>query len=157
MKPTETAHDSDNSNNSSQKESNMFLSVQNRAASAYNRVGLETSVQGADAHELIHLLYTGLLQTLPLARLAVEQQDIMAKNKHIGKCIRLIDEGLKASLSPLGGELTERLKLVYTYSLKRLLEANLRNDVQAIDEVHGLISPIADAWKTIRAEVVKGQ
>ena len=33
--------------------------------------------------------------------------------------------------------------------IRRLLQANLRNDCQAIEEVEGLLGNIADAWKQI--------
>lgn len=135
----------------------MYLSINNRAASAYTRVGVETSVQGADAHELINLLFSGLLQTLTQAKGAIERQDLAAKGKAIGKAVRLLDEGLKASLSPEGGELTQNLTHLYDYSIRRLTEANIRNDVQAVEEVRRLIEPVAESWKAIRTQVNQGQ
>jgi flagellar protein FliS len=135
----------------------MYLSINNRAASAYTRVGVETSVQGADAHELINLLFNGLLQTLTQAKGAMEREDIPAKGKAISKAVRLLDEGLKGSLSPEGGELTQNLTQLYDYAIRRLTEANIRNDVQAVDEVRRLIEPVADSWKAIRGQVEQGQ
>ena len=32
----------------------------------------------------------------------------------------------------------------------RLTHANLRNDMAALEEVHGLITPIAQSWKLIQ-------
>ncbi len=131
----------------------MYLSVNSRAASAYTRVGVETSVQGADAHELINLLFGALMETLAQAKAAIEREDLPAKGKAIGKAVRLLDEGLKAGLSPQGGELTARLSTLYTYSIRRLTEANVHNDVAAVDEVRSLIEPVADSWKSIRNDI----
>jgi len=128
----------------------MYLSVSSRAASAYNRVGLETGVQSADPHELINMLFNGLLDTLVVAKGAMERQDIAAKGKAISKAVRLLDEGLKAGLSPAGGELSVNLGNLYDYCIRRLTHANIHNDVAAIEEVRGLIDPIADSWRTIR-------
>jgi flagellar protein FliS len=141
---------SDKSGNSS-KDNNMYLSVSSRAASAYNRVGLETGVQSADPHELINMLFNGLLDTLVVAKGAMERQDIAAKGKAISKAVRLLDEGLKAGLSPAGGELSVNLGNLYDYCIRRLTQANIHNDVQAVEEVRGLIEPIADSWCTIRS------
>ncbi|WP_233638596.1 flagellar export chaperone FliS, partial [Citrobacter cronae] len=38
---------------------------------------------------------------------------------------------------------------LYDYMIRRLLQANLRNDCQAIEEVEGLLGNIAEAWKQI--------
>jgi flagellar protein FliS len=36
---------------------------------------------------------------------------------------------------------------LYSYMVRRLLQANLRNDVSAVEEVEALMRNIADAWK----------
>ena len=41
----------------------MFTSVSSRSASAYKRVGIETSVDNADPHKLVVLLFDALQQT----------------------------------------------------------------------------------------------
>ena len=127
----------------------MFTPVSTRAASAYKRVSVETSVDGASSHQLISLLFDALMESLSLARLALESGDQEVKARHLSKAVRLIDEGLKASLDEAGGEVTGNLRTVYSYSVRCLTEANLKNDVDKIGEVIGLIEPIADAWKQI--------
>jgi flagellar protein FliS len=49
----------------------------------------------------------------------------------------------------VGGELPHNLSALYDYMVRRLLHANLRNDVAAISEVEALLNNIADAWKQI--------
>ena len=127
----------------------MFTPVSTRAASAYKRVSVETSVDGASSHQLISLLFDALLESLSLARLALESGDQEVKARHLSKAVRLIDEGLKASLDEAGGEVTGNLRTVYSYSVRCLTEANLKNDLAKVVEVIGLISPIAEAWKQI--------
>ncbi|MDI5818780.1 flagellar protein FliS, partial [Salmonella enterica subsp. enterica serovar Kentucky] len=39
-----------------------------------------------------------------------------------------------------GGEIATNLSELYDYMIRRLLQANLRNDAQAIEEVEGLLS-----------------
>ncbi|MGB8928106.1 MAG: flagellar export chaperone FliS, partial [Pantoea agglomerans] len=38
---------------------------------------------------------------------------------------------------------------LYNYMTRRLLHANLNNDVTAVEEVEGLLRNIADAWKEV--------
>ncbi|WP_137919928.1 flagellar export chaperone FliS [Hydrogenophaga sp. 2FB] len=131
----------------------MFTSVNTRAASTYKRVAVDTGVQTADPHTLVSMLFEALIQSLNLARGALERQDVAAKGMAIGKSIRIMEEGLKAGLNlKEGGQLAANLKALYDYSIQRLTLANLRNDAAPIREVLGLIEPLADSWKQMRAE-----
>lgn len=129
----------------------MFTSASSRAASAYKRVAVETSVQGANPHSLVELLFDALLQSLAGARGAIARGDIVAKGQAIGKAVRIIEEGLKAGLNTReGGDLAQNLLALYDYSIRRLTLANLRSDARMVEEVTGLIEPVAQSWKLIR-------
>lgn len=131
----------------------MFTSVNTRAASTYKRVAVDTGVQTADPHTLVAMLFDALIQSLNLARGAMERQDVVAKGMAIGKSIRIMEEGLKAGLNlKEGGELAANLKSLYDYSIQRLTLANLRNDAAPVREVLSLIEPLADSWKQMRTE-----
>ncbi|MFZ4287638.1 flagellar export chaperone FliS [Variovorax sp. HJSM1_2] len=128
----------------------MFTSVSTRSASAYKRVAVQTSIDGASPHQLIGLLYDGLLESLGKARVAIERGDVEVKGKEIGRSVRILEEGLKASLNDdMGGELAVNLRGVYNYSILRLTEANLKNDSALVGEVSKLITTVSDAWKSI--------
>lgn len=80
----------------------------------------------------------------------MQQGDIVAKGEAISKAINIIDNGLKAGLDQdNGGEIATNLSALYDYMVRRLLQANLRNDSQAIEEVEGLLGNIAEARKQI--------
>ena len=129
----------------------MFTSVNSRAAAAYQRIAAETSVQAASPHQLVGLLYDALLQAIASARGALSRGDIAAKGVAIGKSVRLIEEGLKAGLNlEQGGEIAANLHQMYTYSVMRLTQTNVRNDMAALEEVTRLIEPVAQAWKQIQ-------
>lgn len=134
----------------------MFTSVTTRSASVYKRVAVETGVQAADSHRLVGMLFDGLLQSVAAARGAMERGDLVAKGEQIGKAVRIVEEGLKAGLDPAGGEMAQNLRALYAYSVRRLTEANLRNDAKALVEVAGLIEPVAQAWQDIRGQALQG-
>ena len=76
------------------------------------------------------------------------------KCAQIGRAVRILDEGLKASLNlDAGGDLAANLHDLYAYAMVRLTQANLRNDAASLDEVERLIRPLRDAWATIGAAV----
>ncbi|TNF59522.1 MAG: flagellar export chaperone FliS [Burkholderiales bacterium] len=129
----------------------MFTSVPSRAAAAYRRVAADTSIQGADPHQLVSLLFEALVRHILAARGALERRDAAAKGVALGKAVRIIEEGLKAGLNiQEGGEIAANLRSLYEYCVLRLTQANLRNDRQALDEVIALIEPVAESWKQIR-------
>lgn len=128
----------------------MFTPVSTRSASAYKRVGVETSIDGASPHQLICLLFDALLLSLVKARGAIARGDVELKGKEIGRAVRILEEGLKDGLNKeQGGELAANLLGVYNYSISRLTTANLKNDADLIEEVSELIATVFEAWKSI--------
>ena len=125
-----------------------------RGVNAYANVGLETGVASASPHKLIVMLYDGALVALLSAKTNLAANNIAAKGTAISKAITIIDNGLRASLDKeAGGEIAANLDALYDYMSRRLLHANLKNDVPAIDEVHRLLADLREAWVAIGDKV----
>ncbi len=124
-----------------------------RGASSYRNLSLETSVAQADPHTLIDLLYRGALTAIAQARVGLARGDVAAKGEATGRALRIIEEGLKASLDARGGELAANLKALYEYMSSRLLQANLADDDTRYAEVAGMLGQLHEAWQGIAAEV----
>ena len=129
----------------------MFTAYNPRAASAYQRINVETSMHTIDQHQLVSLLYDGVLGAITSARGALARGDVPLKCSSISKAIRIIEEGLGTALDrDNGGELAENLGALYDYCLQRLIQANIRNDDAILEEVAHLIEPIAQGWNEIK-------
>lgn len=127
----------------------MFGMMRNPAES-YAKVGVDAAVETADPHRLILMLFDGATVAISLARIHMENGQVADKGAAISKAIDLITNGLAASLDKeAGGELAERLAALYEYMAQRLLFANLKNSVAALDEVSELLSGLRDAWAQI--------
>ena len=132
----------------------MFSPVSSRAASAYRQVGVQSGLESASPHRLVQMLFDGLLQNLNTTIGALQRGDIELKGQEIGRAVRILEEGLKGGLNrEQGGELAANLGALYDYCVQKLTFANLRNDVQAIEEVITLMSPIAKSWQEIGTEI----
>jgi flagellar protein FliS len=119
-------------------------------SSAYRQIDIETGVSGASSHQLITLLFNGALDAIVQGKGAMLDHNIELKCNAITKAVRIVDEGLKAALNMRsGGELAQNLNDLYAYITLRLIQANLRNDVNALDECVKLLSPLRDAWVSI--------
>ncbi|AIR85917.1 MULTISPECIES: flagellar export chaperone FliS [Erwiniaceae] len=117
---------------------------------AYAKIGVESSVMSANQQQLITLLFDGAISALIRARLFMQDGNIQGKGNSISKAINIIESGLKQGLDEQSGDdLTDNLLGLYAYMVRRLIQANLRNDVEALEEVEGLLRNIADAWKEV--------
>ena len=117
---------------------------------AYAQVGVESAVLSASPHQLVVLLFDGALSAMKKAIILIEQGDIPGKGQAISKAINIISNGLQSGLNhEIGGDLAANLDSLYDYMTRRLLQANLHNDIYAINEVVELLNNIADAWKEI--------
>jgi flagellar secretion chaperone FliS len=120
---------------------------------AYRQVGIQTGVAGASAHQLVLMLFDGFQDSVAQARGAIASGHIEAKGRAIGRAVRIVEEGLKAGLNlEAGGELAADLNALYAYITLRLTEANLHNDVAALEECGGLLEPVRSAWVAIGAQ-----
>lgn len=125
---------------------------------AYRQVSTEIAVETADPHRLILMLFDGAQSALILARSHMEQKNIAEKGIAITKAIDIITNGLLASLDEeKGGELAERLAALYDYISHRLLWANLKNDVAALDEAAYLLGELQSAWAQIALEKLEAE
>ena len=127
----------------------MFANVHN-PINAYAQVSVESAVNSADPHRLILLLFQGAESGISLAKESIRQNNLGAKSQAISKSVDLINNGLAASLDlEAGGDLSAKLAALYEYMSMRLLHANLKNDIGALDEVAMLLSEIRSGWEEI--------
>jgi len=127
------------------------------ALSQYRKVGVHAGIADASPHRLIQMLLEGALDKIHAAKGHMERGEIAAKGKHIGWAVSIID-GLRASLDHSGGgELAANLDALYDYMNRRLLNANLHNDVAVLEEVGRLLLEIKQGWDAIPAELRSGR
>ena len=128
----------------------MFSPANARAMSAYRQVGVQSMVDSASPQQLIKMLFDGLLASIHAARGEIDRGYINEKVRHIGKAVRILQEGLLGALDrEKGGELAGNLAALYEYCTTKLTLANARNDVALVDEVAGLVTTVAQGWTEI--------
>lgn len=128
----------------------MFAPHNPRTVSAYQRIKVETTMHTIDKHQIVSLLFDGLLESLGAARGALARKDIPGKCAAVSKALRILQEGLSAGLDTVeGGQLASNLEALYEYCVNRLILANAKNDDALFQEVQQLIEPVAMGWKEI--------
>lgn len=102
-----------------------------------------------DKLQLVLRMMNGAIDRIVTARGHMARNEIAAKGEAIGKAIGLID-GLRTSLDKSrGGEIATNLESLYDYMMRRLVEANFRNDPQRLDEIAGLLDEIRSGWEAV--------
>lgn len=124
----------------------------NTAAQKYRSVYNTSAVTDASPHQLISLLFTGVLDNLSAAKGAIEQGNVPLKGEKIGRAIEIVDN-LRAVLNTdVGGEVADNLAALYEYMESRLLTANINSDEAIVDEVAMLMTEIKLGWDAIPEE-----
>ncbi len=120
-----------------------------RALSTYGNVKNVTGAATANNVELIMMLFDGLIESLSLARGHIQHGTIEHKSKALQRASRIV-LGLQNALDvEKGGDLANNLSDLYTYVVRRLIDINAYNDLQALDEVSSMMVEIRNAWQQV--------
>ena len=123
------------------------------AAASYHTLDVQTSVDSADPHRLVEMLYDGAIVQVAKARHALTRQDITAKCEATSRAIRIVDEGLKAALDKRAGEVADNLDALYDYVSRILVRANMKDDDTLYAEAEKLLGDLRSAWREIGPKV----
>ncbi|MBA1230782.1 flagellar export chaperone FliS [Pseudomonas viridiflava] len=118
----------------------------------YQKIGSQAQTSEASPHRLVQMLMEGGLDRIAQAKGAMARKDIANKGVFISKAIGIVGglrEGLDLENEP--SEALVRQDSLYSYMMKRLVEANARNDQKMLDEVAGLLITVKEGWDAIGA------
>jgi flagellar protein FliS len=125
------------------------MAVNNKALNAYRNVHVASAVPYADGVQLIQMLFDGLVDALSSAEGEIERKNIQEKCRALNRATSII-YGLQDSLDfKKGSDLARNLSELYEYMIRRVMFANLHNDLNALKEVKGLVNEIRGAWKLL--------
>lgn len=111
----------------------------------------------ADPFELMLILYRGAVQRIQSAAGHMKEGRIQERVADLNKAQDMILE-LKVTLNfEKGGDIARQLDRLYGYMLRRLVEANARQDVEGLQEVARLLKTLISGWEGARENLSKGQ
>jgi flagellar secretion chaperone FliS len=119
---------------------------------AINTMGYEayrkTQIQTADQGTLILLCYDGAVNFLRKGKKAIEENNTEDRSTFLNKAQNVIWE-LINSLNFDAGEIAHNLESIYNYMIRRIIEADYHNNVEAIDEVIHYLQELKESWEKI--------
>ena len=111
----------------------------------------ESSVLTAPPEKLVVMLYDGAIRFLNVGAVAMRGGDFVQARERVRRAEAIIDE-LNYSLDMTQGEIAVRLRSIYIFSKKHLLQANLQRDPEALDTVVKLLGELREAWESIAGQ-----
>lgn len=110
---------------------------------AYRQNAVNTATPG----ELTLMLYDGCLKFIRLAREAINNNDIQAKNTNIQKAQNIITE-LMVTLD-MKYEISKQMMPLYDFVRRKLIEANVKNSLQSLEEAETIVREFRNTWKEV--------
>lgn len=105
----------------------------------------QTSVNTATPAELTLMLYNGCLKFMGQAKQAIESSNIEKKNEYIQRSQMIIQEFMVTLNKDVA--MSEDLMRLYDYILRKLIDANTKNDLEALSEAEEMVMNIRNTWK----------
>ena len=106
-----------------------------------------SKVLSASPGELTLMLYDGMIRFCNLAEVAVEKKDVSKAHTNIMKMQRIIDY-LRQTLD-MNYPVAEDFERMYIYLSQRMVEANMKKDLDILQEINGHLHAIRDNWKEV--------
>ncbi|HPW69701.1 MAG: flagellar export chaperone FliS [Desulfomonilia bacterium] len=120
------------------------MSINSMGYEAYRK----TQIQTADQGSLILMCYDGAINSLKKARKAQQEQDNQAGTHALVKAQNILWE-LTNSLNYSAGEIANNLESLYNYMIRRIVDAEYHNSIEAIDEVISYLQELKGSWEQI--------
>jgi flagellar protein FliS len=122
---------------------------------AYKQVNLKTNLLESNPHQVILMMFDGMLQGVAVAKGAIERKDLALKSESMTKSINILN-ALRNSLDfDSQPEISQNFDGLYGYCIDRLAEVSTSLDISGFDEVINLIKPIRDAWSEMSEDAKK--
>lgn len=106
-----------------------------------------SSIQTASKAELTLMLYEGAIKFCNIALQGIEEKDIEKAHNNIIKAQNIITE-FRATLD-FKYPVAKDFDLVYDYIYRKLVEANLKKDPDALNEALKYTREMRDTWKEV--------
>ncbi|KAA9018037.1 flagellar export chaperone FliS [Niallia endozanthoxylica] len=107
----------------------------------------QNSVTTASPGELTLMLYNGCIKFIRMAKRAMAEKNIEEKNTNLIKAQKIIQEFMVTLNMDI--PVSKDMMSLYDFLLRRLIEANTKNDPAILDEVEGFVTEFRDTWKEV--------
>lgn len=115
----------------------------------YGAVDLHTRAATASPHELVLMLFDGLLDEMARLRGHLQAENFAFKRDSIDRCLNILD-GLDGALDfENGGPVVKDLSRLYGYCGQQLCNLSVTLSQDLLDELVHLLNELRDGWRQV--------
>lgn len=118
----------------------------------YSQVSV-SNINDMTPYEQINLIFSNIIGRLAATKGFIERKEIEKKGENLSTCILLFGAlqdalNLEVEQDP---SISNNLLALYDYCQRKLVEANVNNDIDAINEVVSIVKEVKEGWDNIPA------
>ncbi|PKH24973.1 flagellar export chaperone FliS [Enterobacterales bacterium CwR94] len=117
----------------------------------YSDADLAIRTAAATPHQLVLMMFTGLMDELTRAKGHIEAKRFEKKANSVNKCIDILNALTSALDYDRGGDLALHLAGLYDYCVYRLYDASHNLSVEGVEEVESILSNLQQGWEGMGA------
>lgn len=108
---------------------------------------LKNQIETSSPEQILILLYDGAIKFLNQAKIGIQNKDIELSHNNLTKAQNIISELRNTLDMEIGGDLANNLYALYNYFNRRLVQANIKKEIEPVDEVLEHLRGLRDTWK----------
>jgi flagellar protein FliS len=109
----------------------------------------QARVTTADPKGLVLMCYEGAISSLKLAKEKYLSHEYELKAQALQKTHDILNILMQSLDFEKGKTIAAGLNSLYSYMMRRVMEGDLQNNMEAFDEVIGMLEELESAWKEI--------
>lgn len=110
---------------------------------------LEAKVMTATPHQLHLMVIEAAIRFASQAEAALEAQDFEATHLALNNARSCVAEAISGLNDDAAPELVDRLKGLFAFAYRRLVDADLKNDLTLIGDALGVLRTHRETWLTL--------
>jgi flagellar protein FliS len=111
----------------------------------------QNSVVTATPEELTLMLYDGAIKFMNISKYSIENKDLERAHSSLIRSQDIINE-LNYSLD-MKYEISEEMRRLYDFISSKLVDANIKKDIDPIEEALVITHELRDTWKEVIQQV----
>ena len=107
----------------------------------------KTTVETASNEKILIMLYDGAIQFLNKAKIALGEKNWEQSHNNLMGAKRILEEFINTIDKEPNPELAQNLINLYEYFITRLVQANMKHQIEPVDEVLKFLKELKATWE----------
>ena len=113
---------------------------------AYTQQYQQNQILSASPEQILVMLYDGAIRFTRQAMMGIEDNRSAMKAEGISRAMAIITEFANTLDHEIGGDIATELDALYSFMIRELTQANLKNDMDKLRVVEGLLVDLRQTW-----------